>query len=110
MSLSIVATSAAPGSGPPSAFDFVELPTAGGIPAIVTVGVSLSPWYELLELELLRLRTTARTIATMTTMSTPPAMPRTFGDAWRTPPAPVERTGGGAATAAWRCCLALLPL
>src|SRR5436305_9523198 len=61
-------------------------------------------------------RTTARTIAMMTTSATPPAIPRVRGDAWRArdPPAPFERTGGGVrpavAAAAWRCCLALLPL
>src|SRR5690242_8544167 len=50
-----------------------------------------------------------------TTAAMPPPIASARGDAWRgrTPPTPFERTGGGvrtAAAAAWRCCLALLPL
>src|SRR5437899_508189 len=46
--------------------------------------------------------------------TTPPAIASARGDAWRgrIPPAPFERTGGGAVAAAacCLCCLALLPL
>src|SRR5581483_9168982 len=56
------------------------------------------------------LSATARTIATITRTITPPAIARALGDACRAPPAPFERTGGGACAACWRCCLARLPL
>src|SRR3954462_10625181 len=55
-------------------------------------------------------RTTARTIATATRATTPPAIASTFGSAWRLPGPPFDRTGGGAAAAVRRACLLLLPL
>src|SRR5215471_21516619 len=59
------------------------------------------------------LRTTPSTTAITIARTTPPAIARARGDAWRArvPPTPLERTGGGAvAAAACLCCLALLPL
>ena len=59
------------------------------------------------------LRTIASTMAITTTRTTPPAIASARGDAWRArPPAPFERTGGGAAARGRLPLLrlALLPL
>src|SRR5579884_599024 len=59
---------------------------------------------------------TPRTIAITATTAMPAPIASARGDAWRgprTPPTPLERTGGGVRTAvaaARRCSLALLPL
>src|SRR6476646_7199568 len=98
--------SAAPSSWP----DQFALPTFGR-PLMSLAETTLPP--PLLPPPPLLLRTTPSTIATTATRTTPPTIASTRGEAWRArvPPAPFERTGGGAATAAsLRCCLALLPL
>src|SRR5690242_7560716 len=55
-------------------------------------------------------RTTASTIATAITATTPPAIASTFGSALRPRGPPFEWTGGGAEAAARRACLLFLPL
>src|ERR1700751_2486806 len=106
MPLKSAFASAAPSSWP----DQFALPTFGR-PLMSLAETTLPP--PRLPPPPLLLRTTPSTIAMTATSTTPPTIASARGEAWRArvPPAPFERTGGGAATAAsLRCCLALLPL
>src|SRR5262245_9596457 len=97
--------SGAPGRAPAQLW----LPVAGRPSRSAEVTIPPPPPPPLLPL----VSTTPRTMAMMMARTTKPAIASARGDAWRAraPPAPFERTGGGAAAAAcWRCCLALLPL